>query len=364
MNKKHDTLRLRVTCLIVLVVLFLVSNIILAQSEPGGAFLLIAPGARAGGMGETQVAVANDAYATYWNPAGLAIPEGREIAVMHMNWLPGLANDVYYEFLAYRHQLGNFGAIGFHGTYVSLGEIVHTTTSNPEPLGTFSSYMWSAGISYAQKLTASLSIGMTVKYYQQFLAPARVLESISSDAVSGNVAFDIGILQQHLLWNRMSFGVTISNIGGPISFLDKDRSDPAPTRLRTGVNFHLIQDHNLSFTIAYDASKILASRDASDQSLPVFQAMVEGWSNNTGKNPWNELLHNIGGELWIYNTLAIRAGGIYQKTGELYTSPGTPIPTMGAGLRIGGVGLDFGYILGNKNHPLANTMRFSANMEF
>jgi len=34
-------------------------------------FLLIAPGARAGGMGETFVSIADDATATHWNPAGL-----------------------------------------------------------------------------------------------------------------------------------------------------------------------------------------------------------------------------------------------------------------------------------------------------
>ena len=39
-------------------------NPVLAQSEAGAIFLLIAPGARAGGMGEAQVAVANDAYAS------------------------------------------------------------------------------------------------------------------------------------------------------------------------------------------------------------------------------------------------------------------------------------------------------------
>ena len=44
-----------------------------AQSEAGAIFLLIAPGARAGGMGEAQTAVANDAYASYWNPAGLGL---------------------------------------------------------------------------------------------------------------------------------------------------------------------------------------------------------------------------------------------------------------------------------------------------
>ena len=35
--------------------------LLFAQSEAGAIFLLIAPGARAGGMGEAQVAVADDA---------------------------------------------------------------------------------------------------------------------------------------------------------------------------------------------------------------------------------------------------------------------------------------------------------------
>ena len=66
-----------------------------AQSEAGAIFLLISPGARAGGMGEAHVAVANDVYASYWNPAGLAFLEGSELALMHVNWLPNLADDLY-----------------------------------------------------------------------------------------------------------------------------------------------------------------------------------------------------------------------------------------------------------------------------
>jgi len=40
-------------------------------SQTAVQFLLIAPGARAGGMGETFVAVSDDATAVHWNPAGL-----------------------------------------------------------------------------------------------------------------------------------------------------------------------------------------------------------------------------------------------------------------------------------------------------
>ena len=42
-----------------------------AVSENAVLFLRIAPGARAAGMGEAFVAIADDATATHWNPAGL-----------------------------------------------------------------------------------------------------------------------------------------------------------------------------------------------------------------------------------------------------------------------------------------------------
>ena len=103
--------------LMVLFVMIVPINPILAQSEAGAIFLLIAPGARAGGMGEAQVAVANDAYASYWNPAGLGFLEGQELAMMHVNWLPGLADDLYYEFLAFRKK------------YPTLGTLVDTSFS-------------------------------------------------------------------------------------------------------------------------------------------------------------------------------------------------------------------------------------------
>ena len=78
------------TAFLCMLVLLTILKPIYGQSEAGAVFLLISPGARAGGMGEAQVAVANDVYASYWNPAGLAFLEGSELAMMHVNWLPNL----------------------------------------------------------------------------------------------------------------------------------------------------------------------------------------------------------------------------------------------------------------------------------
>ena len=137
-------------------------NPMFAQSEAGAIFLLIAPGARAGGMGEAQVAVANDAYASYWNPAGLGFLEGQELAMMHVNWLPGLADDLYYEFFAFRKKYPTLGTIGGHLIFLNLGEQIRTSETGDE-LGTFTSYMSAFALSYSALISPTQSFGLNAK---------------------------------------------------------------------------------------------------------------------------------------------------------------------------------------------------------
>lgn len=57
--------------LVILITLALSVSAAAQVSQTAVQFLLIAPGARAGGMGETFVAISDDATAVHWNPAGL-----------------------------------------------------------------------------------------------------------------------------------------------------------------------------------------------------------------------------------------------------------------------------------------------------
>src|SRR5512136_1233930 len=61
----------------------------------GLPFLKIGVG-RCTGMGEAFVAVADDATAAFWNPAGLALVQKRSAVVNHIDWV----TDINHEYLS------------------------------------------------------------------------------------------------------------------------------------------------------------------------------------------------------------------------------------------------------------------------
>ena len=52
----------------------------------GGQFLKIGIGARATAMGDAYTAIADDATAVYWNPAGIARVQGNVVSFSHAAW--------------------------------------------------------------------------------------------------------------------------------------------------------------------------------------------------------------------------------------------------------------------------------------
>ncbi len=233
------------------------TSIVLPQSEAGAIFLLIAPGARAGGMGEAQVAIADDAYASYWNPAGLGFLKGSEFGFMHVNWLPNLADDIYYEFFAGRHHIPMLGTVGGHLIFLNLGEQIRTDEENNQ-LGTFTSYMMAVTGSYSTLLSHKSSIGLNAKVSYQHLA------EIGAGAEKGkgtsiDFGFDIGYLNKSFLSDRLTLGLVVSNIGPKVDFIDPAQGDPQPTNLTLGLNFKLIDTEFNKINIVYDLNKMLVA---------------------------------------------------------------------------------------------------------
>ena len=165
-----------------------------AVGEAGAIFLLIAPGAGPAGTGEAQVAKADDAYASYYNPAGLGFLKGKEAAGMHVQWLPNLATDLYYEFLAYRHYIEGLGSVGGHIIFLNLGEQIGMDEFG-NPTDNWSSFMAAAAGSFGTQLSETSSIGFNFKVFHQKLSD-QVVAGEQGKGYSTDFGFDIGYLKK------------------------------------------------------------------------------------------------------------------------------------------------------------------------
>ncbi len=226
-------------------------------SEAGAVWLLINPGASAQGTGEAQVAKANDAYATYYNPAGLGFMEGQNVVLQHVNWLPNLVSDIFYDFIGYSSAKNGTG-FGGHLIYINLGEQQHTGESPDDVFGTFKSFDICLTGSYGTRITNTSAVGFNFKVYHQKLAPFTTGNEAGTP-YSTDVAFDISYLKKFGKFSQHSFGLAIQNIGPPVSFVDIEQADPAPTNMKFGIYSRLFKDDYNTLHMMLDANKLLVA---------------------------------------------------------------------------------------------------------
>src|SRR6267143_867009 len=94
-------------------------------------FLKIGVGARGVALGETFVAIANDASALYWNPAGLAQFPENEMIFAHTEYVV----DIKHEFLGAVYHLGPGDALGFSVTSLHTADMEITTETHQFSFG-------------------------------------------------------------------------------------------------------------------------------------------------------------------------------------------------------------------------------------
>lgn len=110
-------LRFRLCALAALIV----SLVVVADAQAtkyAGAFMMDGGGARPLGMGSAFVAVADDASATFWNPAGIAGIQKRELLIMHAERFGDLIDR---DFVSYVQPLGGDAQHTLGFTLIRLG---------------------------------------------------------------------------------------------------------------------------------------------------------------------------------------------------------------------------------------------------
>jgi long-subunit fatty acid transport protein len=165
-------------------------------------FLNIKPSARATSLGDSFVSMANDASATFYNPAGLVQLDNMEISLMHMVYLA----ETGYEFGSITVPLGDKLRVGGYIVYLNYGSISRTTEdSGGSYLGStesFAPYDLAGAVSVGYKIGNNISIGMNIKVavsdidgnsLSRFLGDAGVLMKLTEEINIGAVVYNLGV---------------------------------------------------------------------------------------------------------------------------------------------------------------------------
>jgi len=321
---------------------FLLTGQLVAASASGqaAAYLNLGVDARILGMGGAGSTLSKDVNATYWNPAGLAHMEERQVAFMHTS----LSLDRNYNSISYGAPLRNsdwrFG-VAYHrfsvdgipetriydGTNglprvdvdgngrfddpvltgdVVAGNVVNNANRATAPVQIFSYFEDSESyfsLSVARKFGKKISLGTSLKLFEQSL--------FTADA--DGLGLDLGVQYQHS--DRAAFGLSVKNMGADLDW-STGRKDNIPMVVTAGTAVKL----KSGITVAADVVK----REGETMGV------------------------RVGTEKWFHDRYGIRVGN---NEGEF---------TLGASAKLKDWNLDYAY----NDEDLGSVQRISVVRKF
>lgn len=354
-----------------------------AQENPNpittaAPFLLIAPDARAGGMGDVGVATSPDAYSLHWNASKFAFMDSQfMVGVVYTPWLRELTNDVFLGGFTFANRIDERSAWAASLKYFNLGQI-DLTDINGTPEGTEKLNEFSVDGSYALKLSNTYSMGVTLRYIRSDLG----IESANSTINPVNTfAVDVsGYFQSEEksygningIWRG---GFNVSNIGPKVSYSNDGQENFIPTNLKVGGGFDFILDPDNNVSLNLEFNKLLVPTPSISQSenggppyiqenVNFFNGIFKSFGDAPGgfSEELKEVTWGLGAEYMYDNAFALRAG--YFNESDLKGA--RKYFTIGTGFKFKSSKLDISYLFNASEikNPLENTLRFSLAFDF
>jgi len=309
-----------------------------------GEFLKVPVGARAAGMGGAFTAVADDATAPWWNPAGMAYLPYREVIPQHSEKFGRLVN---HDYLGAVYPLGGASgkqsALGIGLVRLAVDDIIITPRPGElTPVTEFQDYgldgmpgsldfgegdgQWQPGerilsIDFYQASSSDLAVllsyarhdgphwvfGGSVKFIRQSIPDTLWREKVTSFGAG----LDVGLL--YMPMDAATIGIVVRDLTTTfISWSNGTRELIRPT-LDTGVAFNFYPAEKHALTWATDIGWGFEGRRR-DSQVKLGDVTAE---------------FRTGLEYWYNNTFALRSGANAKDL------------TFGAGVRYKHVGVDY-----------------------
>ena len=286
---------------------------------------MIAPDARAAGMGDVGAATDPDVNSQYWNPAKYPFCISRAgVSLNYTPWLRQLVSDMSVAYLSGYYRIGDYSAV-------------------------------SASLRYEDDTSPGSAFAADIAcYYNDYI--------------------NIGERECQL-----GIGLNISNIGSKITFGGSDDSEFIPTNMRLGASLMVPVDEYSRFTIAADANKLL---------VPTFPIQEDGELQEDYERRKKTDYYDVSSIAGIFKSFGDAPGGMKEELQEINWSVGAEYVyndkfsvragyhhesenkgnrkyfTVGAGFRMSAFTLDCGYVIATaKSNPLDQTMRFTLGFD-
>ncbi|MDI6735494.1 MAG: PorV/PorQ family protein [bacterium] len=281
--------------------------------KSAATFLKISVDARASGMGEAYVGLAEGVSCIYYNPAGLVQSKTREATFMHNAYFEG----INHEFVGYVHPMEDMErVIGLGIIGLVIDDIPRKTKATLVDEGSFKSNDYCLIFSLGQKIKEDILGGLSLKIIHQKLDNEKGL----------GAGIDVGLLYKNYPTEKINIGIVLQNIGQKIKIYKEKFT--LPIILKVGIAYRLPND------------KLLLVADL--------------------KKPYdNEASIHLGLEYRVLESIFLR-GGFRYKFDNLKNEPLTDL-TCGAGFVIKDFRLDYAFIPYDK---FEDTHRISLTRSF
>jgi len=207
----------------------------LTFSLRAGVFDNRLPSAKATAMSDATVAVVNDVWASYYNPAGLARLIGYQFATSAQR--PFNQSFFSNAFVGMASVLpSRYGAVAINAEYYGV-------RYGGNDLSKETTLTLSHGFYLLKDMNSTLSVGYNLKYYHWELG-----ESVGGLKLGSSGAFGLDFAAQASLWERTYAGFYAYNINAPK--IGSENSHDLPQRLVIGAAYRPVS--GLMTSVAFD----------------------------------------------------------------------------------------------------------------